>query len=275
MNQIIKSQVNYIDFSENQLSLEKFSKVILKELDSTGYVVLRNFNVDVANINECKHKLLEISELIGNPIGHDANNKIIWDIKSNPKSDSFIKTYSEHSHEAELHTDSQYSNYPEDYFNLLTLKKADCGGGLSYLISLKDILEELKGAPNGLQIEKTLRETNYPFIVPNVFKKSQKEGHEFNFGPILRDQEIRFRIDTIEKAIAYDATLCSAKQIDVFKAFKHLILSSKRKIVFHLEPKDLIFINNKSMLHGRSPFTDNQRHLLRIRMNKKSYNPNC
>jgi hypothetical protein len=44
---------------------------------------------------------------------------------------TFIKTYSEHSHEAELHTDGQFIHYPEDYFSLLTLKKADCGGGVS------------------------------------------------------------------------------------------------------------------------------------------------
>jgi len=36
-----------------------------------------------------------------------------------------------------------------------------------------------------------------------------------------------------------------------------------------LQPKDLIFINNKTMLHGRGQFTDADRHLLRIRMNKK------
>jgi hypothetical protein len=41
-----------------------------------------------------------------------------------------------------------------------------------------------------------LRETDFPFIVPNVFKKTKSDTPEFNFGPILRENEIRFRVDT-------------------------------------------------------------------------------
>lgn len=246
----------------------RMEQTILDGLNTIGYIIIKNFNVDINNIDDCKKKFLKISEQVGDPVGHDADNKIIWDIKSNPESVSFIKTYSEHSHEAELHTDSQYSDYPEDYFGLLTLKKAECGGGLSYLISLEEVLEDLRALKNGIEIERILRETNYPFIVPNVFKKTNKEGHEFNFGPILRENEIRFRVDTFEKAIAYDESLCTTEQINAYKELKNIILNSEKIKRFHLEEKDLIFINNKTMLHGRSEFTDNSRHLLRIRMNK-------
>lgn len=241
---------------------------IKKDLDTIGYILIKNFEVNVADIENCRKEFLETSKLVGTPIPHDANNTIIWDIKSNPKSVSFVKTYSEHSHEAELHTDSQYSEYPEDYFGLLTLKKADCGGGLSYLLTLKDILEALRTLPNGNEIETILRETNFPFIVPNVFKKTKNKDHEFNFGPILRDNEIRFRVDTFEKALDYDSSLCTAEQIQAYKVLKKIILETKKTKKFYLEPNDLIFFNNKTLLHGRSLFTDEKRHLLRIRLNK-------
>ena len=152
--------------------------------------------------------------------------------------------------------------------NLLTLKKADCGGGISSILKLKDILDELRALENGKELERILRETNFPFIVPNVFKKNKSNKPEFNYGPILRENEIRFRVDTFEKAIDYDKTLCSEEQITAYKELKKIILNSDKTNNFYLEEKDLVFINNKTTLHGRSLFTDEKRHLLRIRMNK-------
>jgi alpha-ketoglutarate-dependent taurine dioxygenase len=265
---INKNDINYLDFNTISNDYIKLSEIILKSLENEGYIVVKNFDVDVNNVEASSKEYLKISELIGNPIGHDADNKIIWDIKSNDKSVSVIKTYSEHSHEAELHTDSQYSSYPEDYFGLLTLKKATCGGGLSYLVSLKDILRELRSLPNGNKIEEILSTTDYPFIVPNVFKKSIEKEVEFNYGPILRDNEIRFRIDTFEKALIHKAANCTEQQVEAYRILKNIILNTTFVNEFYLEPRDLIFINNKTMLHGRSQFTDSNRHLLRIRMNK-------
>ncbi|MEL7146544.1 MAG: TauD/TfdA family dioxygenase [Bacteroidota bacterium] len=262
--------LNYYDFSETKGDYNHLSEVISRELDTIGYVIVKNFDADVMNKAECDEKFLKISQLIGNPIPHDNNNSIIWDIKANPASKGLVKTYSEHSHEAELHTDSQYSYYPEDYFGLLTLKKASCGGGISYLLSLQEILSELRDFDKDGSIEHTLRTKDFPFIVPDVFKKKSGENKEFNFGPILRDNEIRFRVDTFEKAIQERPDLCAPEQIQAYKALKSIIINSAAMRKFFLNEHDLIFINNKTMLHGRSQFTDNTRHLLRIRLNKFS-----
>ncbi|MEQ8546874.1 MAG: TauD/TfdA family dioxygenase [Cyclobacteriaceae bacterium] len=263
----VLSEINYVDYNPND-SIVYLASCVKEALDGEGYIVIRNFYSELSDIVSSKRVFLEISEEIGQPISHDGQNSIIWDIKSNPKSDSLIKTYSEHSHEAELHTDSQYSEYPEDYFGLLTLKKALCGGGRSLLLSLKDILTELRELPEGFEIEKTLRESDYPFIVPNVFKKDHSKNVEFNFGPILRNNEIRFRVDTFEKAISNRPDLCTGQQLEAYQTLKEIILNSKNTKYFYLENRDLIFINNKTMLHGRESFTDSERHLLRIRMNK-------
>jgi len=261
--------VNYLDYKSISRDTKKLSQLILDALENVGYLIIQNFDVDVNNVENSGKKFLEISDMVGCTINHAGHNSIIWDIKSNPESNSFVKTYSEHSHEAELHTDSQYSLYPEDYFGLLTLKKANCGGGISYLLSLKEILNELRALPNGSRYEKTLSNTNFPFIIPNVFKKDASVEHEFNFGPILRQNEIRFRVDTFEKALSIKRDLCDEEQMEAYHALKNIILKTSKTQMLFLQPKDLIFINNKTMLHGRGQFTDADRHLLRIRMNKK------
>ena len=258
----------YIDYQKSGYNYEELANLCIQELETVGYILIKKFNIDTANIEDAKNKYLRISELIGKTISHDINNAIIWDIKSNLKSVNFIKTYSEHKHEADLHTDSQYSEYPEDYFGLLTLKKAACGGGLSYLLTLNDVLNELRTLPNSIRIEKTLRDTDFPFIVPNVFKKNKSKELEYNFGPILKDNEIRFRVDTFEKSLIQNPNLCTKEQLFAYNELKKIILNNRNTKKFHLNEKDLIFINNKTMLHGRSEFIDNDRHLLRIRMNK-------
>ena len=270
LNKMIRNEkmINKIE-RKSLPTLEVLAEEVKSHLDSVGYVVIKDFDVNTEDIAASGAKMLKLSSLIGTPISHNTSDSIIWDIKSNPGSKSNIKTYSEHSHEAELHTDSQYSFYPEDYFGLLTLKAADCGGGESFLLSLKDILKELQSLTNGSKIEKVLRETNFPFIVPNVFKKSKSEEYEFNFGPVLRDNEIRFRVDTCEKAISIRPDLCTEEQKSAFSVLKELILNSPSTKNFFLEANDLIYINNKTMLHGRNEFSDHKRHLLRIRMNKK------
>ena len=261
-------KLNKILYTENHDSYDKLSSIIRTELLDSGYVVVADFNVDPDDIEDCHRKYLEIASKVGVPVSHDGNNSIIWDIKPNPSSKSLVKTYSEHSHEAEMHTDSQYSTYPEDFFGLLTLKPANCGGGESYLLSLTDVLSSLRELKEANEVEWTLRNTDFPFIVPNVFMKNLNNKYEFNFGPLIKDNEIRFRVDTFEKAVKARPDLCTDQQLIAFEALKNVIVNNQKTIKFYLQPKDLIFINNKTMLHGRSEFKDKNRHLLRIRLNK-------
>lgn len=249
-------------------TIENQAQYIMNELRTVGYAVHKNWLPSHTTLDEAKRRFLCISKHIGTPIAHDAHNTIIWDIKSRPTQTGGIITYSEHAHEAQLHTDSQYSLYPEDHFGLLTIRQARCGGGLSMLLNLPDILQELRSLSNGTEIEQVLRNTDFPFIIPQVFKRNiDSDEPEFNFGPILRGNEIRFRIDTFEKCLEMYPWLCSQEQILAYKALKNIVLSTPFTKKFYLEDGDLIFINNKTVLHGRTQFMDPDRHLLRIRMN--------
>lgn len=262
------NKVSYKDFGGSDSNMSRF---IVKKLNTSGYVIISDFNIDVSNTQHSSSKLIEICELVGFPIPHNSDNSIIWNIKSNHSSsgNGLIKTYSEHMHDAELHTDSQYSYYPEDYFSLLMLKPASCGGGESMILSLQATLKELRATKEGKEAENILRGKVFPFIVPNVFKRNKNSKKlEFNFGHILSDNEIRFRIDTFEKAIELRPDLCDSEQLQAYNILKNIIINSPSIERFHLKERDLVFINNKTVLHGRTSFRDVSRHLLRIRMNK-------
>ena len=259
---------HFITLDDSQPDLRTIAHMVRKAVIDKGYIVFRNFYYDLNDLEKTKSLFIQLCEMVGTPISHDQHGSIVWDIKSNPNSTGLVKTYSEHNHQAELHTDSQYSLYPEDMFALLSLQKAKCGGGISHLKSLKNILHRLKMLPDGDEVIRILSNTDFPFIVPNVFKKNNSIKHEFNFGPILRDNEIRFRIDTFEKAFQVDNSFCTEEQLDAYGKLKKVITDDLDLTEFTMEPGDLIVINNKTMLHGRSSFTDSNRHMLRIRMNK-------
>lgn len=245
---------------------------IHQSLDQEGVVIIHDYIPADEALEQTKQRFQSFCSRFGLPIGHDREQTIIWDIKSTPatvQGESKVITYSQHSHEADLHTDSQYSAYPEDYFALLTLRKADCGGGISYLLSLEDILAELESSEAGRKAKHILETTTYPFIVPSIFKQNKQEKPEFNYGHIIKDGEIRFRVDTIQKALDYDQSLCTPEQVVAFNFMVNLVRNTSNRKTFFLENGDLILINNKNMLHGRGSFTDPKRHLLRIRMNKR------
>lgn len=236
-------------------------KPIQDTIKSEGYVLIKNASMDTPQFETfCRS--------VGDPYPHDSDGTIVWDIKARETQTSKVITYSEHAHYADLHTDSQYSENPEDFFALLTLKKANCGGGKSLLLSVKDILAELDSSEQGKRALDILSTTKFPFIVPNVFKLDDNKTSEFNFGTIFQpDGKIRFRIDTVRKAIDLNPDFCSDVQIEAFNFLVSLIQTTTHTQSFFLEDNDLIFINNKTMLHGRTGFTDSNRHLLRIRMN--------
>ena len=262
--------INYLDYNQYAGSLKSLAALAKNNLDTEGYIVIQNFDEDCVSMQEKKQKFLTFSELIGLPISHDIKGTIIWNIKNNEASKSFIKTFSEHNHEADLHTDSQYSSYPEDYFGLLTLKRAACGGGISYLLSLENILKELKSTPEGIAAMDILMQDQFPFVVPNVFKKHSSKKVEYVLGTVLTNTEIRYRTDTIQKALDYHPSICTPQQVAAFHYLRNLVRNSAYTHKFFLENGDLFLINNQTTLHGRGSFEDNERHLLRIRMNKTS-----
>ena len=247
-----------------------YHKVIKYGLEEKGYCLIKNYPLGKLEIENVKKAFLAFCKEIAQPIGHDKKDTLVWDIKSRPLSSdqNGVITYSEHNHEADLHTDSQYSACPEDYFSLLTLEKAKCGGGMSYLLSVDDIIYELDRSQKGKEVLEIIQTTTYPFIIPNVFKKNTGTQPEFNSGYILKDGKMRFRVDTIQKALDFDYSMCTPEQIEAFNFLVELVRNTQYTERFFLEKGDLIFINNKTTLHGRGGFTDFDRHLLRVRMNK-------
>ena len=248
------------------------SDVVLAErikdrLHRYNYALVKGFRIDTNDIESSAERFSKLASHIGKPEGHTKEGSLVWHVKSK-KVVSKVATFSEHAGEAMLHTDTQYRDTPEDYIALCVLQAAKCGGGVTYLLPISSILDELLLLPNGCEVIGILQETMYPFIVPSVFRNGKKGIDEFVYAPILKNETIRFRIDTLELGIAAHMDSLSKEAVGAFLLLKSIVTTSKSIRRFSLSPGDIIFIDNKRCLHGRSAFEDNERHLLRIRMNK-------
>ncbi len=137
------------------------------------------------------------------------------------------------------------------------------------LISMSDIIDEIMIRPNHEQIIYSLSNENYPFAVPSIFTKSDDKVKEYLFAPILKDNKIRFRIDTIDKGLEEHGDKISKEALYAYNVVKSIVTSSKNIKWFKLKSNDMVFLNNNKMLHGRTAFKDEKRHFFRIRINKK------
>jgi alpha-ketoglutarate-dependent taurine dioxygenase len=234
------------------------------DLLNCGYIIVQNFNPQCGDI---RRAFVDLCAKIGRPVPHDNTGTLVWDIKPKPIPDSFHPTFSEHNDGAGMHTDSQYRIDPEAFFGLLCIKRATCGGGQSQLLSLKDLKATLSFNAGGRQALKLLSTVKIPFLVPSIFRNSS-EKHEYVLGKVFEGDDIRFRIDTVERAFEFFPDLVNEKIREAFLIVKEAVFNSPAKFQFDLQDNDILFVNNRRMLHGRTAFADLGRHLLRIRMNK-------
>lgn len=270
-----EATVNYLNFGHIK-SAPNASTILANTLRQRGYVVLQNTGIDRLNRGVREQQLLEICTVIGRPIPHNDSdpNSLIWPIKVNNDSynRSSYATFSEHSDAAGLHTDNSFSSDPDHFFCLYTIHKASCGGGDTLLLPMNALIEELRKTKYGRQVELTLRTLPYEFAVPSIFRENKNDCFEYNRGLVLSGDHLRFRYDSIKRSESeIGATNDDIQRMKALDYFNHLVETSKATIRFHLEDDDLIFIDNRKVLHGRSPFKDPKRHLLRVRLHEHRY----
>ena len=270
---LFDAQQMSIEYPE-QLSL--LQQVVRQEVNGEhGYVVLNNINYNV----ECPMSrdliFTKIAEALGNPEGHDAAGKIIWDVKPKPQVSTGISTFSEHNDEAPPHNDSVYSQNIEDTFGLLCVTPASDGGGRSVITSVASIISELEKSCSGQCFLNLLRYEQFPFAIPSIFiGKEGNPDQTFVAAPVLEKYDhCRFRQDLILKGFEQAPDLWSQEKEDAVRAFYKMAVSGNHSVSFSMEKGDILFGHNRRILHARTPFEDTNRHLLRIRMRDEIQTP--
>jgi len=234
---------------------------------SLSGILIKNFISPSTGTDLSRALFLMLCLGLGKPINHQtAKDSLVWDITPRKTNDQKFKTFSEHSYEAPLHTDSQYSEFPEKFIGLLVYRKANCGGGKTRILNGYKLFCELMATDKGRKTIKLLSTHKLPFMIPPVF--SEKLPPEFMFAPVFSPEVfIRYRKDTLIKGINSYGDMFSDAVINAIGFLDEIIENSPDIIEIMLENGDLLITNNHTTLHARTEFRDLERLLFRIRFN--------
>jgi Taurine catabolism dioxygenase TauD, TfdA family len=257
----VSSELNILESTIKQLMDAKYCAIFLDKLH------LQSFSeVD-------RYKLLyALSLSIGYPTPTDnRKGKILWDVKPRSLPAGHFVTYSENSHYADLHSDSQFCPHPEKYFFLYTIRAARCGGGKSLICDGRAVRDCLLETKQGREAYEVLSTFKFPFWVPSTFNNVEKAGStKAYFAPIFGDVPlIRFRYDTLKKGFELNPDLDVPKARKAIKVFLDILENEVNIGEYYMPDDTLVLCNNHRVLHGRTSFQDRERHLIRVRISNQ------
>ena len=254
-------------------SLNDLALCIRYELEENVSILnILKVGLNIYPLNTRAAILFSLSLLIGDPTATDQINKrVIWDVKvrENKLINGAVSTFSEHSHEAILHTDTQYYPKPERYTCLYFIQPASCGGGTSITRDLDCLKDSLSRTELGRWSMEYLSNLLLPFRIPAVFTSNGRaETEEVTFAKIFAVKPaIRYRADTLQRGLALYPKLDTRELRQALAILDDEILNPKKMVSLLMPSDSMQFGNNHQVLHGRTAFKDFNRHVWRIRMN--------
>jgi len=210
--------------------------------------------------------VLALTQSIGKPTDHNLDKRVLWPVK--PRAEAvrrmvdYKTTFSEEAGEAPLHSDSAFAPAPEKYNCLFVVRQATAGGG-SVVLNVPHLVEDLERKPDGRDCLAILRGEQFPFRVPDAFFK----GDRVITAPVLGERPyVRFRGDCLAAGFAIREDLRSNERLWAIEHFRVAAESSEHRLSYRLQPDEAIVLDNHTMLHARTDFADQNRHLIRVRM---------
>lgn len=218
-----------------------------------GFFVINGKELSDFNIDQKKDINIIISKMIGQLLKQNKNHDLHVEIKDLGKS---MKTGGRYHHTKEggsYHTDGShlYKN-PPDYVGLLCINPAK-KGGISKFMSAYTIHNKL------LNHKKILE------VLYNKFYHDRKNEHLENeeptrFEPIfefLNDNlKFKYQRELIETGHEKANQPLNEKQIEAINLLEEILRDSNQMVTYDLQSGDMMFSNNRWLIHDRTSFED-------------------
>jgi Taurine catabolism dioxygenase TauD, TfdA family len=165
----------------------------------------------------------------------------------------------------QLHTDGTDWREQNDLTCLLCIQADQHGHGHTRLLDIEQLLKELKhnSAPEVLQV---LYEEPVPWQI------AAELGGDIFWTPVFGQDYVRYMRYTIDLALKEQAIDLSPAVLNALALLDHTIENPLDELSLMMQPKDMLFINNKLSLHGRTKIPhpkSSKRELLRIKVTSR------
>jgi alpha-ketoglutarate-dependent taurine dioxygenase len=275
-------EVDEIALSREILSIPRMKALHqqIVALKKEGYcaILINKFGLQSFVPDERNKLLFAFSLAFGFPTPTDPQKgQLLWDVKARSLPKGHFATFSEHSDRAELHTDTQYYQRPEDYFFLYVVRAARCGGGKSLLCDGREIQSCLLETSEGQEAFEVLSTFPFPFRIPTTFTQNGTvDAIETTQAPIFgsdpNEPLIRFRHDTLEKGFQARPDLDVPEAREALRVLSHVLENKVNILNYYMQDDDLVVCDNHTALHGRTIYLDKSRHCVRVRMGREPVN---
>jgi len=259
------SELNFkvSDFATPDPSFIEGIKRVLE--DGRGFVILETIPQKYS-IHQKRAIYWVLSQWIASPTPQNVQNTLIYDVKDLGVDIKNGFRYSVTNLETNFHTDNPFGAHILNYVGLLCLQKAQ-SGGISQMMSGYTLLKILQTEyPSALEILKK------PFHYDKRAGRREDEPLTGFYPPIAwdgKDLLIRYLRYWIEVGHEKMNVPLTEEQKNALDIVDRVLLRPELRVEFLLEPGQILFNNNRWLLHNRTNFQDDpedhkKRHLLRI-----------
>ena len=212
-----------------------------------------------------------VGQLLGRPFAQNVQGTLLYDVRDTGQDVRAGARFSVTNYESSFHTDNSFGDDVLDYVGLLCLNSAK-SGGRSQVVSGYAVRDELLAYHRGAW--EVLRR---PFHVDRRGGLRPGDEPTARFpvlggdGPELLIRYLRYWIEAGHEKAGQPLT---ADQVNALDALDRVAGEPRLRVEFTLKPGEMLFINNRWILHNRTAFEDHpaperRRHYVRLWLQRR------
>jgi alpha-ketoglutarate-dependent taurine dioxygenase len=207
-----------------------------------------------------------VGQLLGEPVEQNVQGTLLYDVRDTGQDVRYGARFSVTNAESTFHTDNSFGSEPADYIGLLCMNGAR-SGGLSQVVSGLAVQQELLARHKG-----ALELLRQPFHIDRRGGVRPGEAPTARFpilggnGPELVIRYLRYWIEVGQEKAGQPLT---AEQVRALDTLDRVAAEPRLRVEFTLRPGEMLFVNNRWILHNRTAFEDfeepeRKRHYVRL-----------
>ena len=256
LDELIRNKTKILD--ENPKDFDTLTRFIenLKMnilINGCGFFVISGKEIKDFSAEEKKSIYIIISKIIGKLLEQNKNKETIVEIKDIGKSMKTGGRYHQTKEGGSYHTDgSHIFQNPPDYVGLFCINPAKTGG-VSKFMSAYTI-------HNKLLENRELQKVLYEKFHHDKKNENLKEADATRFEPIFQfiDNGLKFKYQKELIFTGHEKAKqpLTEKQIQAIEFLEEILNNSNQVATYALESGDMMFSNNRWLIHDRTPFED-------------------
>ena len=200
-------------------------------------------------------QLVSLAELAGTPSALGNGDGLIHEVR--PEAAPERRDISSTRQPFPLHTDSTALERPHDFICLACVSAPAGGGGESMVMGLDQVVG---GLSPGTQA--ALREPHFPFPL-----NDPEHGQGVTLRAVLDNGDIRYRGDVLEIGERASGRPMRDEARQALMELERVLRDESRCLSGALRPGDVLFVDNRHALHGRTEIIAGaERHLRRLKI---------